>query len=184
MIIFVEGEGDRIFIEMYLKCLGKDGKVSVCDGKDNLQSCKTDIEKAVNKKNKIKIIFDADEDALKARDNIKTQLEKLGRTNGYKIEYEIFLFPNNKDIGTLESLFEKITTQQKILKCFDEYREKIQAINENFTLPGKKEKFYAYFYCFGIKHNAEDLQNNQEKLQECLDFESKALESLKTFLCE
>ncbi|WP_104746014.1 DUF3226 domain-containing protein [Helicobacter bilis] len=177
MLIVVEGNQDKHFINLYLKYLEKNNiKIVISGGNKGLSNVKADLEQA----NKIKIIFDADNNFDEAKKNIEKQLNEL------KIDskYEMFLLPNDKDNGTLEDLLKEIAKDKCVLRCFDCYFkciEKLQEKNSKFKLPNKKDKIYAYFETFGYKPNKlEKLEH--EKLEEALDFNSPYLEPLKNFL--
>lgn len=177
MLIVVEGNQDKHFINLYLKYLEKNNiKIVISGGNKGLSNVKVDLGRA----NKIKIIFDADNNFDETKKNIEKQLNEL------KIDskYEIFLLPNDKDNGTLEDLLKEIAKVKCILHCFDCYFkciEKLQEKNPNFKLPNKKDKIYAYFETFGYKPNKLD-KLEPEKLEEVLDFNSSYLEPLKNFL--
>lgn len=100
MNILVEGHTDKDFLELYCKYLNIDARIYVADGKDNL---KNRVNLVKDNKNYL-IIFDADEDYKNSKANIENQINQM---NIPKQNYEIFLLPNNKDNGNLETLIEK-----------------------------------------------------------------------------
>lgn len=174
MLILVEGLDDKKFIKDYLEYLGLGNEIEVkyTNGKDNLGSFKKDVEK----NDDIKIIFDADKCLQKAKDNIK---EKLGDNLFNKCE--IFLIPNNKDIGNLETLIENIAKEKCVLKCFEQYEEcikKLQSENKKIRLPKPKSKVYAYNHTFGFKNGDENFKFNEY----IFHLNSEYLEPLKKFL--
>lgn len=118
-LIIVEGEADVVFLMQYLSFLQlckpqkyKKGKPIVLEGsnkvikiistggKDCIKEQGAVIEKAVDDKCRVIFIFDADDDVSLSRNNVLTQWNKFG-SSGVP---EIFLLPNDRDKGTLETL--------------------------------------------------------------------------------
>lgn len=182
MLILVEGISDKSFIEAYLEslysCKTTENAIEIIatNGKDNLKSFKSKINK-----NKTKIIFDADADIKGSMSNIVKQLKDMD--NNFSSNCEIFLMPNNKDSGNLETLLENVAREKCILKCFDNYKECMQKLkdnNQNICLPAKKSKTYAYFHSFGFKNGIKDFKINGDMI----DCESEYLQPLKNFLLD
>ena len=173
MNILVEGHTDKDFLELYCKYLNIDARIYVADGKDNL---KNRVNLVKDNKNYL-IIFDADEDYKNSKANIENKINQMNIT---KQNYEIFLLPNNKDNGNLETLIEKIALYKEVLNCFEGYEECISKLGINgIKLPHKKSKVFAYMESFGFK-NPEEAENFD--LSPYVDFENKYLEDLKNFL--
>ncbi|RDU66503.1 hypothetical protein CQA53_03395 [Helicobacter didelphidarum] len=176
MLIIVEGNTDKSFIELYCKYLGveiKENSIKSAGGKDGLKSIKS-----IEKYNKIKIIFDADNDIALAKANIEKQIQEISKNIS---QYEIFLFPNNQDSGNLEILLENMAKEKCILECFTKYEEclrKLQKDNSNLKLPAKKSKVYAYFHSFGFKNGNKNFEINND----ILNLDSDYLIPLKEFL--
>jgi len=86
------------------------------------------------------VIFDADEDIEKRRADLLT----LKDTHG--IEFELFLFPNNNNIGCFENLLLEIINPHysKLLKCFDYYCNCILEFHFNTPMPPIKAKLFAF----------------------------------------
>ena len=173
MNILVEGHTDKDFLELYCKYLNIDARIYVADGKDNL---KNRVNLVKDNKNYL-IIFDADEDYKNSKANIENQINQM---NIPKQNYEIFLLPNNKDNGNLETLIEKIARYKEVLKCFESYEKCITGLgNDNIKLPTKKDKVFAYMQSFGFKNS---IKPKEFDLSPYVDFEDKYLEDLKDFL--
>lgn len=175
MRIIVEGDSDKKFLESYLKYLNitNYNKIISIGGKDNLENHKE------LKKEDFIIIFDADNDYNKSKTNIENQLNKLDIKND-----KIFLFPNNKDIGNLETLIEKIAIHKEVLECYSNYESCIDRLINEIKIPNlkhqaKKSKVFAYMSGFGFKNNikAEDFD-----LSPYVDFDNDYLNDLKNFL--
>ena len=64
--------------------------------------------------------------------------------------FELFLFPNNNDIGELEDLLEQIIYKenQPVMDCWSDYEKSLAEIKlpwkqgEPLTIPAKKTKIY------------------------------------------
>lgn len=86
------------------------------------------------------VIFDADDNITQSRENI---IENICKKQNIE-EKQVYLFPNNQDIGDLECFLEKIVKENRILKCWDDFEKCVGGINSNFTIPAKKSKIYTY----------------------------------------
>ena len=173
MNILVEGHTDKDFLELYCKYLNIEVRIDVVDGKDNLIN-RVNLVKA--NKNYL-IIFDADNDYNNSKDNIENQINQMNISNE---NYDIFLLPNNKDNGNLETLIEKIACHKEVLNCFESYEKCITILgNDNIKLPPKKSKVFAYMQSFGFKNT---IKPKEFDLSLYVDFENKYLEDLKDFL--
>lgn len=175
MHILVEGHTDKDFLELYCKFLNiEKARIDVVVGKDNLKNRE---ELVVRDDEKHLIIFDADCNYDKSKTNIENQINQM---NIPKQNYDIFLLPNNKDNGNLETLIEKIARHKEVLKCFEGYEECISKLGINdIKLPPKKDKVFAYMQSFGFKNS---IKPKEFDLSPYVDFENKYLEDLKNFL--
>ncbi|GAA8161966.1 DUF3226 domain-containing protein [Helicobacter pylori] len=201
ILIFVEGPSDKVFLEAYLYFLEdipiKNFKVKDVTGKDNLSKRLLEIEKY----DKTLIIFDAD------KDYESNKKEILSKTQQKITEEQIFLFPNNRDDGDLETLLLEIAKHDEFLKCFEGYLECIKSKEHYKPIKNiSKSKWYAYLEVFELqnffkdKRNKNDKKNEEkiiiddkgkirkeykeeyEKLKEVIDFNSNSLIPLKDFL--
>lgn len=197
--ILVEGDSDEIFLNSYIKYLRttnsdfeKDIEIISTWGKDNIKAHINDkkIKKALDDE-KVCIIFDADSSHKESLETIQKSLqEKLGDKAR---EIGIFLFPNNKDTGNLETLLEKIAKKPELIECFDCYVKCIESKEKGASKNiDKKARIYAYKQVFGLiqkekkekdkKENDKSYQMQVDDYQKCFDFEHEALENLKNFL--
>lgn len=190
MLIIVEGYTDEDFIKLYfgflisndkslsnIKIANKNFKKT--EGKDNIKSVEPDITTALEKDERVLIIFDADNNKEESLKSIHKQLDSLNVS--WKNQCEIFLMPNNQDNGNLETLLEKIAKEKCILKCFDSYTEcitKLQNKNPKIRLPAKKSKAFAYLSSFGFKNGDKGFKLNEY----VLDLQNSYLDKLKNFL--
>ena len=172
-LIVVEGEEDENFLKSYIKSLGySDESFALLNtkGRDNLQGgIRIEIERALKRRSKILIIFDADSDYESTKTDIVNKLKGL---EGFKL----FLFPDDGSSGTVENLLEKIISPEhrKIFECFEEYKRCISKCMSEYELPSMKAKIYAYKQVLGIFEAPFDTHY--------WDFENTALEPLKSFL--
>lgn len=178
--IFVEGITDQKFIEDYLTYIGKPQlTINECNGKGLTNVIIKKITEESKAGNKILIIFDADQNYSTSLNNIIKELPFLPKGN-------IFLFPNNIDIGCLETLLLKLIPIPKndILNCFDSlitcFRGTLSAQNNKLTLPKDKTKIYTYIDIH-TGENAKEKKRNY--INPALwDLQNTYLDSLKTFL--
>lgn len=178
--IFVEGKSDREFLSQYLKFLNIDVEeqknIVICGGKDRLKEKKDEIKKILNQGSKVAIIFDADNDYKKSLENIKNQICSEN-------DISIFLLPNNKDTGNLETLIEKIATKKEIIHCFNCYLECIKKHVSNLNLKNlKKSTIYAYLEAIGEKNKAGSYDKIDFENLNFFDLECEYLKPLKEFL--
>ncbi|WP_096737333.1 DUF3226 domain-containing protein, partial [Brachyspira sp. G79] len=146
-------------------------KIVPIGGKDNI------INHTELKKGDFIIIFDADDNYNKSKINIENQINKLGIKND-----KIFLFPNNKDNGNLETLIEEIAIHKEVLHCYDNYTICIDSlINKipDLKHQAKKSKVFAYMSGFGLKNN---IKAEEFDLSPYVDFDNIYLNDLKEFL--
>ncbi|WP_295295039.1 DUF3226 domain-containing protein [uncultured Brachyspira sp.] len=141
-LILVEGKADKKFIEDYIeynyKNINENIKIEINNGNSFNETKIINIKKYIDDNYKLIVIFDADNDINKSIDNIKTNLK-----NYHLDDKDIFLFPNNKDSGSLEDLLINIAVRKEIINCFDNYIECIKLL-ENINVPIDKSKIYAY----------------------------------------
>ncbi|EDO7589370.1 DUF3226 domain-containing protein [Campylobacter coli] len=141
--IYVEGKSDKIFLDLLCKNLKIDKFETIPIGGNNLsssdlKSIKEDISDM--RIEKICIIFDADDDYQKTKENLQQQLKNLQNE-----KIKIFLFPNNKDNKEIEILLTKIAKYPHFITCFKEYSK---CLKDKGTILNKKELnknlIYAY----------------------------------------
>lgn len=92
------------------------------------------------------VIFDADDDCEKRRKELLEWKNKVG------VEFELFLFPDDKAAGELEDLLEQIinSDNRPVMNCWRMYEDSLKDIilpwkgGMPLTIPAKKTKIYAY----------------------------------------
>ncbi|HEF9851945.1 TPA: hypothetical protein SB186_000613 [Campylobacter coli] len=141
--IYVEGKSDKIFLDLLCKNLKIDEFETIPIGGNNLsssdlKSIKEDISDM--RIEKICIIFDADDDYQKTKENLQQQLKNLQNE-----KIKIFLFPNNKDNKEIEILLTKVAKYPHFITCFKEYSK---CLKDKGTILNEKELnknlIYAY----------------------------------------
>nr|WP_321377924.1 DUF3226 domain-containing protein [uncultured Bacteroides sp.] len=196
--IFVEGIADIRFIENYVDFLygiklSKNDAIET-KGWNNLITQKGTGQAYINQMNINSdngginlVIFDADTDAETRRSDIL----KWKKENS--LDFELFLFPNDKDTGALEDLLEQIINPKNssIFGCLSDYEmclggSKIEGRTEPLTTPAKKTKIYGYLEALlGKARKEKDLikEANRNYLNEDhWNLSSEALNPLKDFL--
>ena len=202
--IFVEGDGDKRFIEDYLRFLSVQeprltlpeewkSNINIVKGWTNLDSSAGEVHRnsmmrTTRKGGTNLVIFDADKDAIFR----KEQLERIKAK--YGLSFEVFLFPNDKDSGAIEELLEQIINpqNQSILDCWNHYETELvqQYIAwknpPTPTSPSSKSKIYAYLEALVGESRSEKDQIKDPKRDYLninhWDLAAKGLIALKDFL--
>lgn len=160
---FVEGNGDQVFLRDILSI--KFGSIFskkrleeliiIADGysgiKNQIDEFKQ-IEKDKKREGGINIvIFDADyKNEKEATHGFKEKIAFLeGIKKEFDITFEYFLFPDNANDGTLETLLEHCIHPDNIevLDCWRGFEQCIESKNKGYTIPANKTKIYAYLEC-------------------------------------
>jgi hypothetical protein len=196
---FVEGDADAKFLNDYLDHIVSgigisEWAISKTDGWTNIDTQKGKGESIQNQMRHNTdnggvnlIIFDADKDFSNRKQEIETWKSK------YNLFFELFLLPNNQDIGALEDLLERIIVDdnQPIFDCWDGFENCLQnnaskIIGKTLTIPAKKTKIYAYLeVLLGITRKEKDKikdPNRDYKNKEHWNLDSECLNPLKEFL--
>ena len=198
--IIVEGDADKKFFEDYYHHVfgEKAPKGSITHpGKDGdtggYQKLKSEDAIGVMRQNTDMgginlVIFDADEDTESRRAELLAIKEEFG------VEFELFLLPNNKDVGALEDLLENIINpnNQPVMVCWQTYEEKLREVRipsktpPTLTIPAKKTKIYAYLETLLGKSRSQkklikDANRNYKNTQHW-NPDAEYLEPLKEFL--
>ena len=198
--IIVEGDADKKFLEDYYHHVfgEKAPKGSITHpGKDGdtggYQKLKSEDAIGLMHQNPDMgginlVIFDADEDTESRRAELLAIKEEFG------VEFELFLLPNNKDVGALEDLLENIINpnNQPVMVCWQTYEEKLREVRipsktpPTLTIPAKKTKIYAYLETLLGKSRSQkklikDANRNYKNTQHW-NLDAEYLEPLKEFL--
>lgn len=191
--IFVEGVADARFIKQYIGHLYgdvvDDERLVILKGWDNLKTEATAIRMhsmpangGVNL-----VIVDTDKDFQIRKDEIA----KWQQAN--KVQFELFLLPNNHDAGTLEDLLENIINpnNRPIFGCWEHYEQELVQTDipgrtpPPLTTPAKKTKIYGYLEALlgeskSQKELIKEANRNYENTQHW-NLDAEYLEPLKIF---
>ena len=192
--IFVEGGADARFFKQYIShVFGEevaDERIVTLKGWDNLKTEASAVRmRSMSANGGVNlVIVDADKD-FQAR---KDEIAKWQQEN--EVDFELFILPNNQDMGALEDLLENIINpnNRPILDCWEDYEEELVKLDipgrtpPPLTTPAKKTKIYGYLEALlGESKSQKELikevnRNYEEALHWNLDVEY--LKPLKEFL--
>lgn len=190
-LILVEGVADEVFMEAYIKKIGLEQypiTIKRCEGYTNLQTSAyiNELQKNIDKGGKNLVVFDADNDCESRRKELMDI-----RT---KVDFELFLLPNDSDSGAIENLLEKIINpvNQCILDCWNNYEKELSKCRipwknpQTPTTPAYKTKIYGYLEAL-TGTTKEEKKKIKEKERDYLNrnlwnLDSEALNPLKIFL--
>lgn len=193
-LIIVEGDADKKFIEDYYhhlfrKVAPKDS-IYASGGYKNLsnESILQRMRMNTDQGGVNLVIFDADDD-YEAR---WKELSSIKERDG--VEFELFLFPDNRDAGALEDMLENIINirNRPILDCWENYeKELVQLQIEGrtpppLTTPAMKTKIYGYLEALlgESKNEKKKIKEKERDYENTLhwDLDAEYLERLKVFL--
>ena len=194
--IFVEGIADARFFKQYIHHLfGEivaDNRIVILKGWDNLKTEASALRmRSMSANGGINlVIVDSDKDFQQRR----AEIEQWRHVNG--VEFELFLLPNNKDVGALEDLLEKIINpnNRPIFDCWENYERNLVKLDipgrtpPPLTTPAKKTKIYGYleallFETKSQKELIKEANRNYENTQHW-NLDAEYLEPLKEFLTD
>jgi hypothetical protein len=197
--IFVEGIADVKFLTDYIGhiapgfiiakevIIDTGGWTNIDSQKEKGESIQNQMRQNVDNGGVNLVIFDADNDFKNRKQEIESWKSK------YNLAFELFLLPNNQDIGALEDLLEKIIidNNQPIFDCWNGFENCIQnnaskTMGKTLTIPAKKTKIYAYLeVLLGVtKREKEKIKERERnyKNNDHWNFDSEFLIPLKEFL--
>ena len=198
-IIFVEGISDERLIKQYCRKLQEmdlvgssiEIEVKSVNGWATMDSNKGEAFRNNLKRNKEGnnlLIFDADKDPITRREEI------LGWKKKYGIDFELFLFPNDSDPGTVETLLERIInpSNQCIIDCWHEYENNLRKqiipwkSPTTPTSPSEKSKIYGYLEALvgESKAEKEKIKDSNRDFAEVnhWDLNASGIQPLREFL--
>lgn len=192
--IFVEGVADARFIKQYIGHLFgyvvDDERLVILKGWDNLKTEATALRMhSMSANGGVNlVIVDADKDFMARKDEI----EKWRQAS--IVQFELFLLPNNHDVGSLEDLLENIINpnNRPIFDCWEHYEQELVQIDipgrtpPPLTTPAKKTKIYGYLEALlgetkSQKELIKEANRNYENPQHW-NLNAEYLEPLKLFL--
>lgn len=189
--IFVEGVADARFIKQYIGHLFgyvvDDERLVILKGWDNLKTEATALRMhSMSANGGVNlVIVDTDKDFQIRKDEIA----KWQQAN--KVQFELFLLPNNHDAGTLEDLLENIINpnNRPIFDCWEHYEQELVQTDipgrtpPPLTTPAKKTKIYGYLEAL-LAPKQKDLikeRNRNYENPQHWNLDSEYMEPLKRF---
>ncbi|WP_432805826.1 DUF3226 domain-containing protein [Helicobacter hepaticus] len=154
-------------------------KIIENNGNELQKSTLKTIQKELDDSHRVCIIFDADLDYNQTQQHIKNKIIE------YKNKVEIFLFPDNKNKGNLETLLSHIAKHKEIIECFEKYVECINSHSKDFADNiYKKSKMYAYREASGLEKIIKSNKNtmNENIFSQYFKFDSPYLQPLYSFI--
>ncbi|WP_319505565.1 DUF3226 domain-containing protein [Bacteroides graminisolvens] len=140
-----EGHFVRHIAELIYAGDSKEIEIVGTGGYTNLDQFAVQMQRNTDNGIKNLVIFDAD--FPKEGGFEKRNLKLLNLKEKEKVDFELFLFPNNQDNGTFEHLLEHLATEEHkgLLECFEGYESCIRGRNNpKYVSPNQKAKMYAY----------------------------------------
>ena len=190
----MEGVADARFIKQYIGHLFgyvvDDERLVILKGWDNLKTEATALRMhSMSANGGVNlVIVDADKDFMARKDEI----EKWRQAS--IVQFELFLLPNNHDVGSLEDLLENIINpnNRPIFDCWEHYEQELVQIDipgrtpPPLTTPAKKTKIYGYLEALlgetkSQKELIKEANRNYENPQHW-NLNAEYLEPLKLFL--
>lgn len=190
--LYVEGIADKVFFKQYLQhCFGivvPEERIVNLEGWTNIKGIAALRRmRSTTDNGGVNIaILDADNDFEARRKDI------LDWKQEHAVEFELFLLPNNHDVGTLEDLLEHIINpnNRPIFDCWEHYEQELVQLDipgrtpPPLTTPAKKTKIYGHLEALLLKNQKElikEANRNYENSQHW-NLDSEYLEPLKGFL--
>ena len=124
--IFVEGKADSKFVgdlvkEWFNYSLKSGVEIQETEGKDSLKKFAHQFQKSTDQGLINLLIFDAN-------GNYQARVKELiVERQALKIQFEVFLFPNNEERGDLETLLRRIARNEAVFGCIDTYKRCLKA---------------------------------------------------------
>lgn len=177
--IFVEGKADQRFIEDFVSFHFGNEKLEIISfvdvkGKDRLHIVKNNFVINTDQEGINLLLFDAD-------GNFKDRVEELEKQKqNLEIDFELFLFPNDKDNGDLETLLLNLTAEKHlgIFECFSPFNDCLLNKNSAYNVPSLKTQIYSYLSF----QNLEPQEKDRNYLLDCWNLKNEYAIPLTDFL--
>ncbi len=154
--ILIEGTTDKSFLEAllsYMKIEKTHYKIFCLGGKNNYSEFARYRQEAYDNGYNLIILLDMDANTDIQNEDTKSIVRKIyNMSSDESMPSNVFLLPNNKDNGNLETLLENIAKHKEILDCFDSYVYCIKGLqnsNSNILVLLPKSRSYAYAEALG-----------------------------------
>lgn len=108
-----------------------------------------------------------------------------------RVEFELFLFPNNRDDGEFENLLQYMIVEEhkQIMDCYDKFENcmrshKTQDGNEKYKLPDIKSRYFTYINSMKLSKKRRDKISGNWLFDntEYWNLEAEELNQLKDFI--
>ena len=189
ILLLVEGKDEESFFEAFIEYLKLDldsVDIFCVEGKNNFKNHIPVLFKnaGMDKVKKIAIIRDADENAKSALESIANVLMKVGVKKSKRDEYIfngrkvfIYIMPDNKNKGMLETLCLKSVKNNPVMTCVNKFERCLKHINTN---PKNMEKTKSLVFLAAMPEDVHSVGIGAKKGY--WDFSAKEFESLKKFI--
>jgi hypothetical protein len=169
--LFVEGKSDVKFLKDYLNSVFNvnqaDIKFDTLGGWAGYKAggkLKTEIQQRFDEGFPILLVLDADKNCAVRRQEI------LNDFQNYDIPINLFLFPDNHNVGNLEDLLAEIAVNRKIMDCFLEFEK---CVNE-YPKPLNDSRIYAYLDMLLFPDKYKNTRNEDLRHDEFRDYTNVA----------
>ena len=179
IILFVEGESDKGFMQAVLRHMKLKADVQIVEGGvSKLHLVKFLMDRGHEAGKIVGVVLDADGSFSEKR----AQVDKAKQEIPLPVDH-YFLVPNHGDSGCLETLLERISIprHRHIYECFENYEDCVRNASSEYVTPDMKAKIYAYCEALGIETNPNKRDYNDAAHW---DLDSCHLDPLKTFLAK
>lgn len=207
VLILTEGVADIIFLkdylihlnsnlqlatkkikkELILESKNKESRIIIkaIGGYTRLENEQQNIQQFVDQEYKILVIQDTD-DVSKDHGGYDERVKYLNDIkNKLSVEFETFLFPNNKDDGDLETLLLQIVNKSKYdptHQCYTNFISSEESLQLGHTdeLKESKSAIFNYFRAYNGQEKAKEINRAYELTH--WEFDSSNIKSLHDFL--
>lgn len=177
-VIFVEGDNDKSFVERFLNHLRLSHLETeiIGGGVSMLQTSRPTILRHRAEGKRIAIILDADADVDDRRAQFRAEKIRLGLPADH-----LFFIPDDTSPGCLETLLEEIAVARHrgLYECFSRYEECVRGLSEQYRLPDRKARIYAF--CEAVGNGPRERDRDYGKTEHW-NLDAAALNPLKEFL--
>ena len=125
---------------------------------------------------RVAIILDADTDIDDRRARFNAEKIRLGIPADH-----LFFIPDNVRPGCLETILEEITVARHrgLYECFSQYERCVRALSEQYRLPDRKARVYAF--CEAVGNGPRESERDYGNANHW-NLDAAALDPLKEFL--
>ena len=191
-LLLVEGKDEEIFFEIFLKRKNIDGiQIISSGGKHQFQTLFPRIKKTpgFDEINSLAVIHDADMNAYNAFQSVCSVLsnndvkkpDKVASFTSGSLRVGVFIIPDGKNEGKLESLCLSTVKSESIIKCIDSFITCIKNLNSSdYNFPKDIHKARCRAFLSAMEKDTPSLGVAAKK--DYWDFDSEKLNPLLNFL--